>query len=133
MQSRFITFRPQAAELQPWISYYYLDQDPDNAVRAYRCFPHLNTSLSIYQSHTNSTKGKVNHVPGGKPLQIYTPIRQEILEVKQIGAVNGIVVEFPPLGIQHFLSQNRWSSYHFTPHLYGRTKCLPCSKPPQSK
>lgn len=115
MESRFITFRPQAAELQPWISYYYLDQDPSNEVRAYRCFPHLNTSLSIYQSHTTSAKGIVKHLPEGRPLQIYTPIRQEILEVKQIGPVNRIVVVFPPLGIQHFFSLDEWTSYHYSP------------------
>lgn len=125
MESRFITFRPQTAVLQPWISYYYLDQKPGNNFHAYRCFPHLNTSLSLYESHLTEGIGKVRYAPGTGPLQIYSPIRQEILEVQQTGPVNRIVVVFPPCGIQQFFQHQDWSSYHFNPPFLTESEIKP--------
>jgi AraC-like DNA-binding protein len=105
MNSKFETFKPTDNLISKYIDYYYLDLKPDNKVNTFTCFPHFNNSISIYKSHVrNEAKNEAVFDENAAPMQLFTPIREEILQVKQIGFVHRIVIVFNPLGINHFLN-----------------------------
>lgn len=111
MKERFETFNPQNAVVKQYVDYYYLDIKPHNEVRAYQCFPHFNNTLSLYASHYHSEEEAMVYQEEGEAYQIFTPIREEVLEVKQIGKVHRIVLVFHPFGIQQFYKQLDFAKY----------------------
>ncbi|RYG53751.1 MAG: AraC family transcriptional regulator [Chitinophagaceae bacterium] len=111
MQDIFETFRPKDPNVKQYVDYYYLDIKPNNTTNEFQCFPHYNNSISIYQSHIRLENGEIQFEEKAKPFQIFTPIREKVLRVKQLGEVCRIVIVFPPLGIQHFFSDQLFSGY----------------------
>lgn len=107
----FETFTPKNPIVKKYVDYYYLDVKPDNKVHAFLCFPHVNNTLSLYQSHTRLQTGEMIFIKGAKPYQIFTPIRQKVLHVKQSGKVYRVVIVFRPLGIQQFYTSLPFSRF----------------------
>lgn len=103
----FETFKPQNELLHQYVSYYYLDMADDPAyLNEYICYPHYNTTVSFYKSHTATLHNRhsvVEYRAGTSPLQIFTPLREEPLKVSQKGAVHKIAIVFEPLGINQFI------------------------------
>ncbi|MDM1398363.1 helix-turn-helix transcriptional regulator [Myroides odoratimimus] len=102
MKEIFETFSPKSALVKKYVDYYYLDIKPNNEVREYQCFPHYNNTISIYASHQLASDGSMAFNEGADDYQIFTPIREDILHVKQVGRVHRVVIVFHPLGIQQF-------------------------------
>lgn len=102
MKEIFETFSPNSALVKKYVDYYYLDIKPNNEVREYQCFPHYNNTISIYASHQLASDGSMAFNKGADDYQIFTPIREDILHVKQVGRVHRVVIVFHPLGIQQF-------------------------------
>lgn len=109
----FNTFKPKNSLISKYVSYYYLDINTENQVLKFDCFPHFNHTISVYQSHHRSERGKMIYRKNGTPFQIFTPTRDEILTVEQIGKVHRIVIVFNPLGIQQFYRKLDFSDYIF--------------------
>lgn len=86
--------------IKKYIDYYYLDLKSNNEINEFQCSPHFNNTISIYKSHIQSEEGEIVFEENAEALQIFTPIRQKFLNVKQIGKVYRIVIVFHPLGIQ---------------------------------
>lgn len=93
------------------MDYYYLDIKPDNKMTEFECFPHFNTTISIYQSHKYLKEGEVVFDESANPFQIFTPIREKVLRVKQYEKVHRIVIVFHPLGIQQFYENLDFTNY----------------------
>jgi len=104
----FETFKPADTLLQKYISYYYLDiADDENYRNEYICYPHYNNTVSLYKSHQvrfSVNHSKINYEEGSLPLQIFTPLRENILKVSQTGPVHKIGIVFGPFGINQFLT-----------------------------
>lgn len=98
----FETFKPKNEIIKQFIQYYYIEIDDENIEREFTCFPHYNTAISLYKSHKRYEDASVEFQPDLLPLQIFTPIRKDIFNVKQIGEIYRIVIIFNPLGIQNF-------------------------------
>ena len=111
MKEIFKTFKPKNLIIKKYIDYYYLDTKPNNIVNKFQCFPHFNNTISIYKSHTRLENGEVKFDQTANPLQIFTPIREKVLNVKQIGTVHRIVIVFHPLGIQQFFKNLNFAGY----------------------
>lgn len=105
----FETIKPGHQLLQKHISYYYLDRaDEQDYFNEYICYPHYNNTISLYQSHTASLQNHhsiVNFNKDAPPLQIFTPLRENILKVTQKGPVYKIGIVFEPFGIHQFLHE----------------------------
>lgn len=105
----FKTFHSKHALLQKYISYYYIDiADDAGYVNEYICYPHFNCTISLYKSHVCDFRAGHNVITYGvqaAPLQIFTPLREEILKVSQYGPVHKVAIVFNPLGIQQFFKQ----------------------------
>ncbi len=113
MDYTFKTFKPQHPLISKYVDYYYLDVKPNNTKAEITCFPHYNTTISIYKSNVCLKKGVVKYKNNAKPLQIFTPIRDAILPVQQLGKVHRIVIVFKPLGVQQF-----YDNLNFTEFIY---------------
>ena len=111
MKEVFQTFKPKNALVERYVAYYYLDIKPHNTVNRFRCFPHHNTTLSIYRSHVRLASGEMKYELEGAPFQIYTPMRENVLQVVQVGPIYRIVVVFNPLGIQQFFEDLNFGDY----------------------
>lgn len=111
MDSIFKTFKPKAALVLKYVDYYYLDIKPNNIKTEFECFPHYNTTISLYKESISSNKGEVIFKNDAKPLQIFTPIRENILQVRQLGKVHRIVIVFKPLGIQQFYKNLNFNDF----------------------
>jgi AraC-like DNA-binding protein len=103
----FETFKPEHELLRKYISYYYLDiaDDPDY-LNEYVCYPHYNTTISVYKAHTCRFTPQHSFITAqsdAAALQIFTPIRTQSLKVTQSGPVHKIAIVFEPLGINQFL------------------------------
>lgn len=105
MNNTFETFNPKHSIIAKYVDYYYLDIKPDNELTEFDCFPHYNTSISIYKSHRRLQDGTMIFDNKAKPFQIFTPIRESKLTVRQTGVVHRIVIVFNPLGIQQFYNE----------------------------
>jgi AraC-like DNA-binding protein len=55
--------------------------------------------------------GEIKFDDNANPFQIFTPIRQKVLNVKQSGTVYRIVLVFHPLGIQQFYENLNFADY----------------------
>jgi len=106
----FKTFNPKSTLLQQYISYYYLDVATDNEyLNEYICYPHYNYTISLYKAHISCLAKQhsvITYKEGAGVLQIFTPIREEILKVTQQGPVHKIAIVFNPLGLQQFFKQD---------------------------
>lgn len=111
MSTVFRTFKPVNTSIAKYVDYYYLDIKPNNAKIEIDCFPHYNTTISIYKSHMNLKKGEVIFKDGVKPVQIFTPIRNTILKVQQLGKVHRVVIVFKPFGIQQFFKKLNFTNF----------------------
>jgi len=105
----FETIKPSHQLLQKYISYYYLDiADDGDYFNEYICYPHYNNTISLYQNHTASLQNNhsiVRFDRDASALQIFTPLRENILKVTQTGPVYKIGIVFKPLGINQFLRE----------------------------
>ncbi|WP_326980980.1 helix-turn-helix domain-containing protein [Chryseobacterium sp. MYb264] len=124
MQDTFKTFKPRNSIIKKYVDYYYLDIKPNNKVTEYECFPHFNNTISLYQSHIRAKNGEVIYNEKAKPLQIFTPIREKVLHVKQSGKVHRIVLVFHPLGIQQFYKELNFVDYLFDFEFFNETELL---------
>ena len=105
----FETIKPKDKVLKKYISYYYIDvADDEDYFNEYICYPHYNNTISLYKSHVLSCDEGHSHITFNNdclPLQIFTPLREEILRVTQKGPVYKIGIVFKPFGINQFLRQ----------------------------
>ncbi len=108
MNDVFETFKPKSPIVKKFVDYYYIDIKPDNKVNQFKCFPHFNNTISIYKSHQRLANAEIHFVAKSPPLQIFTPIRKEVLQVRQVGPVHRIVIVFHPLGIQQFFRNTQF-------------------------
>ncbi|WP_300670716.1 helix-turn-helix domain-containing protein [Soonwooa sp.] len=101
-QNIFRTFKPQDLQVQKYVDYYYLDIKPENIITEYECFPHYNNTISLYKSHNRLDIADMKFLEIAKPIQIFTPVREKVLNVKQTGKVHRIVIVFKAFGINQF-------------------------------
>ncbi|WP_300689906.1 AraC family transcriptional regulator [Chryseobacterium sp.] len=111
MQEIFKTFRPQNPIVKKYVDYYYLDIKNNNITNEFQCFPHFNNSISLYKSHIRLETKEMIYDETVPPCQIFTPIREKVLHVKQSGKVYRIVVVFHPLGIHQFYKNLDFTDY----------------------
>ena len=111
MKEIFETFKPKNSIIGKYVDYYYLNVKPNNVINEFQCFPHFNNTISLYTSHTLSKNGEIQFDEDARPFQIFTPIREKILSVKQLGKVYRIVIVFNPLGIQQFYKNLNFADY----------------------
>ena len=104
----FETFKPSEPLLQKYISYYYVDVADDQYYHnEYICYPHYNNTISLYKNHEvkfGNNHSQVFYNSASSPLQIFTPLRETILKVSQIGPVHKIGIVFEPFGINQVLN-----------------------------
>lgn len=122
MEETFETFKPKSLLVKKYVDYYYLDIKPYNKSNEFQCFPHFNNTLSIYKSHIRLKNGTMEYQELAKPFQIFTPIREKILNVKQLGQVYRIVVVFYPFGIQQFYNNLNFSNYILDYQFFTQTE-----------
>lgn len=111
MKDIFETFIPNNVLIKKYVDYYYLDIKQDNIINEFQCFPHFNNTISLYKSHVRLEEGEVIFNEMANSLQIFTPVRQKLLKVKQQGKVHRIVIVFHPLGIQQFYENLNFADY----------------------
>ncbi len=111
MNTIFKTFKPQNPLVKKYVDYYYLDKKIENVSLEFECYPHFNNTISLYKSHKMLKDRSVVFENNINPLQIFTPIRDKVLSVKQKGQVHRIVIVFQPLGIQQFFKKLDFSDY----------------------
>ncbi len=114
MSTTFKTFRPADPTVARYVDYYYLDRKPVNEVTTFECFPHYNTTISLYASHRMPGVGQIVYDAVAPPLQVFTPLRDDVLRVTQTGPVHRVVIVFCILGVQQF-----WPDLSFTDYLIG--------------
>lgn len=111
MTEIFETFKPKNSIIEKYVDYYYLDAKPNNVNNEFQCFPHFNNTISLYTSHIRLENGEIKFDKNAKPFQIFTPIREKILGVKQSGQVYRIVIVFNPVGIQQSYKNLNFADY----------------------
>lgn len=111
MEDIFETFTPNNALIKKYVDYYYLDIKPNNIINEFQCFPHFNNTISLYKSHVRVEEGEVIFSETVNPLQIFTPVRQKLLKVKQQGKLYRVVIVFHPLGVQQFYKDLNFADY----------------------
>lgn len=111
MNNTFETFKPNNPLIAKYVDYYYLDIKSQNTVTEFECFPHYYTTISLYKSNISPQKGEVIYDDNANFLEIFTPIRDTILKVKQMGKVHRIVIVFKPLGIQQFYKDLNFTDF----------------------
>lgn len=111
MKEIFQTFKPKSTIIKKHVDYYYLDIKPKNRINEFECFPHFNTTISLYKSHIRLKNGEMKFAQNIKPFQIFTPIRENVLNVKQLGQVYRVVIVFHPLGVQQFYDSLNFADY----------------------
>lgn len=107
----FETFKPKDPLVGRYVDYYYLDIKPDNLIHEFQCFPHFNNTISIYKSHIRLGNSEMQFDEGARPFQIFTPIREKVLHVRQSGKVHRIVLVFYPLGVHQFYRNVNFAEY----------------------
>lgn len=111
MSNTFETFKPKNPLIAKYLKYYYLDIKPDNEITEFDCFPHHNNTISLYQSHRRASNRDMVYEPTAPSFQIFTPVREKVLKVRQIGRVHRIVLVFKVLGIQQFYRELNFGDY----------------------
>lgn len=85
MKEIFETFKPKNSTVKKYVDYYYLDVKLDNEINEFQCFPHFNNTISVYKSHKLLKNREVAFDETAKPLQIFTPIREKVLNMAIFG------------------------------------------------
>lgn len=111
MINTFETFKPQHPVIAQHVDYYYLDIKPENEVTEFDCFPHHNNTISLYKSHRRASNRDMIFDPQAAPFQIFTPVRDKVLKVRQIGIVHRLVLVFKVLGIHQFYRNLSFADY----------------------
>ncbi|UUC45177.1 helix-turn-helix domain-containing protein [Flavobacterium cerinum] len=106
MTTVFETFKPKNPVIAKYVDYYYIDSKPDNIKTEFTCFPHYNNVISLYRAHTRMPDGTMVFDKTVKPLQMFTPIRENVMQVRQLGELHRIVIVFNPLGVEQFYRCN---------------------------
>jgi AraC-like DNA-binding protein len=110
----FETFRPVNDLIKKHVSYYYLDIAEDAGYsNEYICYPHYNHTISLYKSHQAEFEAQhvtVSYQKGGLPLQVFTPLREDLLKITQQGPVYKVGIVFEPLGIHQFFGKSAVAS-----------------------
>ncbi len=113
MNDFFKTFKPIDINLSKFIDYYYIDFKPNNKYTEYDCFPHYNNTISIYKNHIRLNDGSMKFEENASPFQIFTPVHENVLKVKQIGKLIRIVIVFKPFGINQFFKKLDFSNFNY--------------------
>lgn len=104
----FKTFKPKDCLLQKYVSYYYIDiASKTGYYNEYTCYPHYNSTVSIYKSHNcilHKKHSTIEYDQAAAAVQIFTPLRDDILKVTQKGPVHKIAIVFEPFGINQFMT-----------------------------
>ncbi len=111
MTNTFETIKPLDQRIAQCVDYYYLDVKPNNSLTEFECFPHHNNTISIYRSHVRASNRDMIYDASAPPFQIFTPVREEVLTVRQVGKVHRIVIVFHVLGIQQFFRKLNFADY----------------------
>lgn len=111
MTEIFKTFKPENQQIAEFVEYYYVDIKPDNSHIRLECFPHFNTTISLYSSHERSEKGEIIFNISAGIFQAFTPVHEDVLSVQQIGLVHRVVIVFKPLGVYHFFNNLQFTDY----------------------
>lgn len=111
MTDTFETFKPGHPIIARYLDYYYLDIKPDNQLTEFDCFPHHNNTISLYSSHRRASNRDMIYDESAPPFQIFTPVREQVLKVRQLGRVHRIVLVFKVLGIQQFYRDLSFADY----------------------
>lgn len=107
----FKTHKPIHQLVAKYVDYYYVDIKPTNELAEFICFPHFNNTISLYKSHKRIADGTMVYDRNAEPFQIFTPVRENVLHVKQVGKVHRIVIIFNPLGIQQFYNNQNFTEF----------------------
>lgn len=102
MLAIFETFKPKDPVVATYVDYYYVDIKPENKITEFTSFPHYNNVISLYRAHTRMPDGTMVYDQKQKPLQIFTPIREKVMTVRQLGKLHRIVIVSNPLGVEQF-------------------------------
>lgn len=111
MENIFQTFKPKHSLVKKYVDYYYLDIKENNSITEYECFPHFNNTISIYKSNIYDNEEGIIFDENVEPLQIFVPVREKTLNVKQLGKVHRIVIVFKPFGINQFYRNIEFSNW----------------------
>ncbi len=111
MMDTFETCKPKHPLIARYLDYYYLDIKPNNEVTEFDCFPHHNNTVSLYKSHQRASNRDMIYQAAAPPFQIFTPVRDKVLKVRQKGRVHRIVLVFKVLGIQQFYRGLNFGEY----------------------
>jgi len=114
MNTPIKTFKPHDNYIASLVDYYYIDHRPQNQYLEIDCFPHYNSTISIYRSQYRDQNGVMNYDGAAGYFQIFTPIHDNVLQVKQRGPVHRIVIVLRPLAIYNF-----YSNLSFNKYIYG--------------
>jgi len=114
MNTPIKTFKPRNNYIASLVDYYYIDHRPQNQYVEIDCFPHYNSTISIYKSQYRDQNGVMNYDGAAGYFQIFTPIHDNVLRVKQCGPVHRIVIVLRPLAVYNFYA-NIW----FDKYIYG--------------
>lgn len=98
----FTTYKPKDKRLSKYIQYIYFDFKPENQLYEFSCFPHYNNTLSLHFSHEYKNDLSISFNQNSEGLQLFVPIRKDVMTIKQIGKVYRFVIVFYPLGIHYF-------------------------------
>lgn len=116
----FTTFLPTDPLIARYVDYYYLESKPENEVTTFECFPHYNNTISLYAAHRAPGVGQIVYDLTALPLQIFTPVRDGVLRVRQSGPVHRVVIVFRILGVQHFWRGPCFAEYQFGYSFFNR-------------
>lgn len=125
MAEIFKTFKPLNQQVASYVEYYYVDIKPENKHIQIDCFPHFNTTISLYSSHRRSEKGEIIFNDAGGIFQAFTPIHDDVLSIQQIGFVHRVVIVFKPLGVYHFFSNLRFTDYLYDVEFFADHELAP--------
>lgn len=117
-----VTYSLKNELLKKYINYYYVDINHDNETNVYDCFPHYNNTISVYKSHKYIDNQCV-YIENGEVIQIFTPIREDVLQVKQVGNVQRFVIVFLPFGINQFIKDIDFSEISINIQLFSEEEC----------
>ena len=121
----FKTFKPAEPIVAKYVDYYYLDLKPENIVTEFECFPHHNNTISLYSSHRRLPTSGIIYDEKAKACQIFTPVRDKVLFVRQTGKVHRVVIVFKLLGIQQFFPKTSFSNYILDYPFFSPTELRP--------
>ena len=104
----FISLRPDAEEIKPYISYYYFHKSKDGSPTRFIFYPHVKNGLTIYKnSKTRFNDHKAHTIPCDKTQYqfLYSGIEAHAIEVVIHPPFDKIGIAFQPLGLNYFVDR----------------------------